>query len=262
MPSSLVVNASLRKLFFRPRPFLDAARRDWQFDAFAWLLARTGGFPKFMETTLVLPGDEHFPDRGLSGHAAAAALFRRVRDHAGMADWPCVVEPGPATADAVSPSIPVIRYDPDMAEPMSLVATFANEFAHYLTSTFDDPPPGGEAMRGPATDLAAVFMGFGIFMANSAFQFARYEDGAWQGWRTRTQGFLNEGELVHALALFCLLRNIQPEDVEEPLNPHLRKYLRLAARDLAQYGDRFQRLRASVPALTRDPASETLPSAG
>jgi hypothetical protein len=77
----------------RPKSFLDSARREWQFDAFAWLLRNCGGYPKFLETALVLPIEEHFPDRGMSGHAGVTALFRCVRDHAGMADWPCTVEP-------------------------------------------------------------------------------------------------------------------------------------------------------------------------
>ena len=47
----------------KPKPFLDPSRRDWQFDAFAWLLRNCGGYPKFLETTLVLPSEEHFPDR-------------------------------------------------------------------------------------------------------------------------------------------------------------------------------------------------------
>src|SRR6478735_7963 len=75
------------------KSFLDASRRDWQFDVYAWLLRNTGGYAKFHDTALVLPTEEFFPDRGMKGHAGVAALFRRVREHAGMADWPCTVEP-------------------------------------------------------------------------------------------------------------------------------------------------------------------------
>ena len=34
---------------------------------------------------------------------------------------------------------------------------------------------------------------------------------------------MNEGELVHALALFCLLRRLPIETADQHLNPHLRK---------------------------------------
>jgi hypothetical protein len=72
----------------KPKSFLDASRRDWQFAAFGWLLRNCGGYQKFLETSLVLPTEEYFPDRGMKGHAGVSAIFRRVRDHAGMADWP------------------------------------------------------------------------------------------------------------------------------------------------------------------------------
>lgn len=229
----------------KPKSFLDDSRRDWQFQAFAWLLRHSGGYPKFLETTLVLPTEAHFPDRGLKGHAAVAALFRRVRDHAGMADWPCTVEPArdaPRIETDESGRIPVFTYVREGLEPVALVANFARDFARYLIATIDEPPPGGEALRDPALELAAVFMGFGVFLANSAM--------------TAAQHPMNEGELVHALALFCLLQRTPPEAADEHLNPHLRKYLRLAVCDLARYETRFAALRGAA---VEDPAERTLP---
>jgi hypothetical protein len=232
----------------RPKSFLDDARREWQFEAFAWLLRNGGGYPRFEGTALVLPVAAHFPDSGMSGNAAATALFRRVRDHAGMADWPCAVEPATRTRRPRTPAgVPVIRYDPADEAPSSLVPCFARALASFFVETFEESPPGGAALLEPATDLATVFMGFGVFLGNSAFESARYD--------------LNEGELVHALAIFCLLRKMDPASVEPHLNAHLRKYLRLAARDLAQYDARFQKLR-SVFALRAFDASALPPLAG
>jgi hypothetical protein len=233
----------------RPKSFLDPARRDWQFEAFAWLLRNSGGYSKFVDTTLVLPIEDHFPDHGMTGHAGVAALFRRVRDHAGMSDWPCDLEPEqaePHIATPVTDRIPVITYPPDALDPMSLVASFAHELAGYLIESFDQAPPGGESFGEPANDVAAVFMGFGLFLANSAVRSARFN--------------LNEGELVHALAIFCLLRKMQPESIDRHLNPHLRKYLRLAARDLAQHETRFHSLRAICALTVFDIAERTLPT--
>jgi hypothetical protein len=234
---------------FKTKTFLDASRRDWQFDAFAWMLRNCGGYAKFLETTLVLPTEEHFPERRMKGHAGAAALFRQVRDHAGMADWPCVVEPRPderPTLTIGEDRIPVITYRPDDMEPNVLVATFAHELARYLVETFEEPSPGGEALHEQAIDLAAVFMGFGVFMANAAFSSARYD--------------LNEGEFANALAMFCLLRKADPGSIDAHLNPHLRKYVRLAACDLAQHAIRFQRLR-HVVAASSESADQTQPTA-
>jgi len=244
----------LRTVFTKPKSFLDASRRDWQFATFAWLLRHSGGFPKFIETTLVLPIEDHFPDRGMKGHAGAVALFRRVRAHAGMTEWPCAVEPltGQPRSDAGNTDrVPIITYRPDVLEPASLVATFARELARFLVATFEEPVPGGETLLEPAVDLAAVFMGFGLFMANSA---VRNSDDY------LTEVGLNEGEMVHALAMFCLLRKLPPESVDRDLNPHLRKYLRLAAHDLAQHEGEFQRLRAVLSGTSIDLADRTLPT--
>jgi hypothetical protein len=220
------------------KSFLDASRRDWQFDVYAWLLRNTGGYAKFRDTALVLPTEEFFPDRGMKGHAGVAALFRRVREHAGMADWPCTVEPASETAadtPADPDAIPVFRYQREGIEPIALVAQFARELARYLVAAIDEPAPGGETLGQSAIEIASVFLGFGLFAANTA---------------ARTRDFqLSEGELAHALALFCLLRELPPDAADEHLNPHLRKHVRLAARDLAQHEMRFHRLRtlASVP---------------
>ena len=240
----------MRNLFrAKPKSFLDAPRREWQFSVFAWLLRNCGGYPKFLDTTLVLPIEEHFPDRGLSGHAAVAALFRRVRDHAGMADWPCMVEPEPAEGRAVPPTperIPVITYKRGELAAMPMVGAFAHELARLLVETFEEPPPGGVPLLEPAIDLAAVFMGFGVFMANSTFEAARYD--------------LNEGEFAHALAIFCLLRKIPPESIARHLNPHLRKYLRLASRDLAQHEPSFHKLRSVFAVVPINAGDRTLPA--
>jgi hypothetical protein len=229
----------------RPKSFLDSARRDWQFDAFAWLLRNCGGYPKFLETMLVLPVEEHFPDSGMSGHAAAAATFRLVRDHAGMADWPCLVEPRRSddTQPRSAQRIRVIHYDPAQQQPAALVAHFAHELARYLVENVEEAPAGGPEFYGPAVELAAVFMGFGVFMANASVDPARWE--------------LNEGELAHALAMFCLLHRTAPEVADPHLNPHLRKYLRLAARDLAQHDSGFQRLRSIFAVSRRDAGDRT-----
>ena len=176
------------------------SRREWQFDVFAWLLRNCGGYPKFLETTLVLPIEEHFPDRGMNGHAGVAALFRRVRDHAGMADWPCVVEPEPkdAARRARTPTaFPIITYKPGCARTR---AAGGDVRARTRALPGRNLRGTGARRRGAARARdrpRGGVHGVRVFMANSRVENARYE--------------LNEGEFVHALALFCLLRKLAPE---------------------------------------------------
>jgi hypothetical protein len=63
---------------------------------------------------------------------------------------------------------------------------------------------------------------------------------------------------VHALALFCLLRRLEPGMLDTHLNPHLRKYLRLAALDLAQYQRELQRLRSVLAVVATDCGERSL----
>jgi hypothetical protein len=238
----------IARLKFQPKNFLDDSRRQWQFATYAWLLRNTGGHAKFLDTDLVLPTEKFFPDRGLKGRAGVATLFRRVRDHAGMADWPCTVEVegGEPRAEGEPPNpegLRVITYRRGEFDSGALVAHFSRELARYLLSVSHDPPPGGESRHEAAVELAAGFLGFGLFMVNAAAQHAIFR--------------LSEGELAHALAMFCLLRGLPPDSADEHLNPHLRKYVRLAALDLAQHAAAFKALRAVAAA---DVAESTLPT--
>jgi hypothetical protein len=238
----------IARLKFQAKNFLDDSRRKWQFATYAWLLRNTGGHAKFIDTELVLPTEDHFPDRGLKGRAGVATLFQRVRDHAGMADWPCTVavegaEPHAGGELPDTRGLRVITYRRGEFDSGALVAHFSRELARYLLTTVQEPPPGGESRHEAAVELAAGFLGFGLFMVNAAAQHAIFR--------------LSEGELAHALALFCLLRRLPPDSTDEHLNPHLRKYVRLAALDLAQHEAAFQQLRAVVAVET---AECTLPT--
>jgi hypothetical protein len=237
------------RFHLKPKSFLDPSRRDWQFDAFGWLLRNSGGYPKFLESALILPTEEYFPDRGMKGHAAVAALFRRAREHAGMEDWPCTVEAAggePRPANDTPDRVLVITYERGTLDPIALIAHFARELGRYLLTSITEPVPGGEAAQERMVELAAVFMGFGLFMANSAASRASYQ--------------LSEGEMAHALAIFCLLGKNPPESADKHLNPHLRKHVRLAARDLAQYETRFQHLRTMPATAGIEIPERTLPT--
>ncbi|REL29586.1 hypothetical protein [Thalassotalea euphylliae] len=109
---------------------------------------------------------------------------------------------------------------------MQLVATLAHELAHYLTATAKDEPPGGWENWEFATDIAATFMGFGIFMANSAFNFSQYADADSQGWKSGRSGYLSENEHIYALAIFLLLKDLSINEASRYLKPHLGKQLK------------------------------------
>ena len=129
----------------------------------------------------------------------------------------------------------VITYDPELEnDQQALVATFAHELGHYLMATAASAPPGGWELQELHTDLAAVYLGFGIFMANSAWSFGQFQSAGMIGWSSRTQGYLSEVALVSALAIFQRLIGRDPVEAAPYLEDHLRKEVRRAGAGLAK----------------------------
>jgi hypothetical protein len=255
----------LGRVFSKP-PLLDAGTTEWIFDTCAWVLTEFGTDAFYAATQLVTPTDEFFPSKsGGSPDALAQELFDAVKRYADMEQWPCrleaqeedamkVVAPtvvvsgapsGPAGTFSVQDESVVITYNPaEIDRPESLIATFAHELAHYLSFSTAVRPPGGEDFEEHATDLLAVFFGFGIFLTNSVFHFEQYTDVDSQGWSSRSQGYLGQDELLYSTAIFCELKGIESDDVLPHLQPHYRSFFKKARREiLGLYADELVRLR-------------------
>jgi hypothetical protein len=171
-----------------------------------------------------------------------------------MPDWPCDLVGQPPRPELrvgellalkrVSGGLPlgtfshdgnraVISYDPgSLDDPVTLVATLAHELAHYRLATLPDEVPGGPEAREFATDLTTVYLGFGAFGANCAFNFQQYQSGLTQGWKWSRQGYLGEREWIFSLTLFLILRGQPVETLRSMLKPHLYQDLRKAHRSL------------------------------
>lgn len=131
----------------------------------------------------------------------------------------------------------VITYNPRLVRnPIQLVATYAHELAHYLTGTGSEAPPGGWENWEFATDVAATFLGFGVFMANAAFTFQQFAGTDSQGWQYTRSGYLSQGEHLVALAIFLALQGTAAEVALPHLKPGLRKMLKKAVRDVTNAG--------------------------
>jgi hypothetical protein len=255
---------------FGPRLPVDDDELEFQLATSQWLEREFGAAG---DSPLVLPTPEYFPSvRAAGTRAGVRELFDDVRRAAGMADWRCELTAGagdrPVEAGNAhllrheGPAAPCgtfriaeddagrhanISYNPDMAhDQAALTATFAHELGHYLMATSRGVPPGGWDLHELHTDLAAVYLGFGVFLANSARHFAQYLSAGTMGWSSRMQGYLSEGALVTALAIFQRLAGRDPLEPEPWLKDYLRKDLRRAARGLAK---RHPDMAASVGAV-------------
>ena len=244
--------------FFKPKPLLSEDDREFQIACFKWLLKYFGGDDFYQNTSLVLPTRAYFPSQVQSEEEVALETFKAVKKHANMTDWPCVLERQEVDVDAaVAPTIAIpntptnplgtfqvddknkatITYNPSLVgNPTQLVATLAHELAHYLTATAGEAPPGGWENWEFATDIAATFLGFGIFMANSAFNFSQFTNTGSQGWQSNRSGYLSESEHLYALAIFLHLKGESYDRAQDHLKPHLKKLLKKAYKEINSAG--------------------------
>lgn len=235
---------------FSARTFLDPEEEAWQFETWHVFLSGLGGMADLRESDLVLPTKEYFPPTGAKGHERAEYIFECVKKLVGMQDWHCRLIAQPRRPDArlgefvrlspVEGSLPlgtfgvdgnevVITYDPDSTgEPVTLIATFVHELAHYLILSKGIEIPGGAELEEFATDLMTVYLGFGVFGANRAFNFSQFGDSVSMGWQTSGQGYLSERNWIFALAIFLALKGEGIAEAREHLKSHLRKNLAAA----------------------------------
>ena len=80
------------------------------------------------------------------------------------------------------------------------------------------------------TDLATVFFGFGIFNANTAFQFRQSND----GWSWSDLGYLKIDEWAYALALLAYLRKEKNPEWAQYLNPSVKKVFEKSAQFISE----------------------------
>jgi len=191
------------------------------------LLASLIGAKRLLEATVVLPTSEHFPDPYDRSESALHLMLNRVAVQMGMNSGDVSVTLFVAEHDMTKSLVPfysgdssgaagLYHHDPSkkaqisidekqLKDPVSLVATLAHELGHVLLLrpglvSRDDPE------MEPLNDLLTIFLGFGIFTANAAFQFEQHSDHRSQGWSAHRQGYLSEAEIGFALARFAYER--------------------------------------------------------
>lgn len=251
---------------FASKPPLDEESIEWIFQVFAWALRNLDSGRFRDRAILVNPTNEHFPGRADSPHSMAELIFRATAEYAGIDHWPLrLLEPGQALPDttvqvrlaapldktmdsAPAPAPPVepipIAYDPALINnPEALIAGLAQTLAHHLGNAAGEAPPGGLRNWPQATEVLAVFLGFGLLLANTAFAFQARSCGSC-GPSPQRQAFLSQYDITYALALFCTLKEIPTREALRHLKKSLRPHFKRCLRDIEGRDDELDGLRA------------------
>ncbi len=241
---------------FKKKPIIEEFARQWLLDNFEWAMRNCGSDVFFDDVELVLPTEEIFPKKISDNKQLIQYVFETMKEYAGLSSWPIeLVEkeknPNPVVAptvviegapfdppmDVIFPdneSDPIlISYSPEIASNIErMMAAFAYDLSRIFCSYIMEAPPCNEDDMGHNTELVSVFLGFGIILANSAFQFNQYTDIDSQGWSSSSTGYLSQYELTYALAIFCELKSIETDKVEKSLKENLLEYFNLARQNL------------------------------
>ena len=224
-------------LGFSPKLPVNQEERLWVDDGFARLEAMLGR-TRLLEAKVVLPDAKHFPDAFDGNEASVEMLVHRICEYMQVDRTRIKLEIFPDEAEELRENslwsiqtnrpagiyfghesvmeedgrVVIALKSSVLKDPTMLVATIAHELGHLILigdGHLDRSTPDHE----PMTDLLTVFLGLGIFSANSAARFQHHDHGGgWHSWSMRRLGYLPQGVYGYALAKFAAERGeIKPE---------------------------------------------------
>jgi len=247
--------------FLKSGPAIDKETAGWIFDVFEWSLAEFDTQTFNREAVLVVPNNAFFPGKADSTAGMAELIFRQVQKYAGLSHWPCqlVDQNGfqgyldhsarvglPATQNPEFVMTPpneqaaglVVPYHTgQVATPDTLIAHYASVLAFYLGGMAK-----GQDSYGYAMEILAIKLGFGVLIANTAYNF-RGGCGKCSGPKVEREIYLSQDEAIYALALFAAVNELPTKEVTTHLKAHLRSVYKRAAKDISQQESKLKQLR-------------------
>ncbi len=241
---------------FKKQPLLEEDVVTWLFSGFGWAL-RNFGNERFNEAVLVTPSNRHFPGREASVEGMAGLILDRVKGYAGLAHWPTRLinhheYDADPTAEASSRQVLenaaelklTLFYEPQqVANPQVMIANYAHALAHHLGGLAPEAPPCDEDQWLHLMEVVAVYMGFGVIMANTAHPFRGGGCGGCRSAAMDRSGFLAETEVTYALAIFCVLKGLPVADVAGLLKGSLRGFFKKAVKEVSARQEALDALR-------------------
>lgn len=117
-----------------------------------------------------------------------------------------------------------------------MIGTLSHEIGHVILlgeGRISPDEPDHEEL----TDLLTVFMGLGIFSANSVVHESNWTDGPWSGWSVGKRGYLSMDMCGYAMSLYTLARDDSSPDWVVHLRPDVRAAFKRGVRYIASSQD-------------------------
>lgn len=248
---------------FTPKLPVSDEERQWVDEGFR-RLEKMLGRRRMTEAKIILPAAEYFPDPYDKSEAACEKIFQRVCDYMQVERSHIELEIFADETEELREILPYWRGssggcagfyshdkagEPDdgpdevrmlvalrstqLSDPLSLVATMAHELGHVilLGSGVLNPRTSDHE---PLTDLLTVFLGFGIFNANSSGRFLQHQDERRYSWSMHRLGYLPEQVYGYALAKFAAEREEEKVEWAKHLSTNVRSYFKQSRSWLAK----------------------------
>jgi hypothetical protein len=249
--------------FTQQTALLDKESIAWMLDVFDWASASFNMQQLNEQTPLIYPNNDYFPGQENSIEGMAALIFSQVKTYAGIESLPCELQnengiSHTATTDAGQAELAtagenqkwVFTYHSHtLNNPEVLIASFAHQIAFHVIASAPNPPPGGKENWPHAAELLAVFMGFGVIMANTANTQKIRSCSSCSGPAVERESFLSQYDMTYALAIFSVLKNIPVKEVTFHLKKALRSFYKKAHKEILSNtfssGDKLESLQAT-----------------
>jgi hypothetical protein len=258
--------------FFKAKPVIDEASKEWIYDTFAWCISQLDGdFFKY-NSELILPNNTFYPGSSSSVEEMADTIFANTTKYTGMTSWPIRLAPAESFIpkpipqlsfesglrgenckiscksnyevgnETAAPAIDIAFHASQLNQPQDLIAylvqiqagILVNQSGTNTSGIITSGAPGGKEVLAQTIDLVACFMGFGVIFANTAYQF-KGGCGSCNNRNLNRQAALPELETVYALALFCVIKEIDIKPIKKELKSHLYKPFRQAHKEISLY---------------------------
>jgi hypothetical protein len=231
----------------KPECPVDSQTREWIERRWAWLTEQFGQ-ESLQAVRVILPTAEFFPDSYGGTAADTRVMLDRVCGYMGI---------GPETVEMSLYQDRNPVYDAEgrrgtaglyheeagkfhvwieasnLGDPLALVAVMAHELGHVhllghdrVSSDADDDEP--------LADLLTVYLGMGLFTANSVIRENYWQRGNVAGWSMSRRGYLSMPMFGYALARFALARAEEQPPWAKELRPDVRSAFVKARRFLAE----------------------------